>query len=638
MNGLLLYAAYGLSSYLNQGSDRVSPIIVGAMIVYFALITVTVLFLGVVIRHLNVYSVFALSVCVAALLIYFFHKFNRPLRPALNRFHRELFSERDWVLTFVVALFVLQVVILLAKVAWLPPKVWDVFCYHLTPAVEWYQQGYIPPEINSPVQRVNSQSLGMTVLSYWYFIFLRDDMLVELPQLLWALLLLPTVYAVLRQSDVEPRWSLKFAILVFFIPIVLMQAVTAKDHLGLNVGFFAALLFMANFLKTGRFNQLILAATAFGLVLGYKLSAPFYPIIAGAVFFVFSWAGNRKLLLEPGQRVIFIRTIAVGVVLMTVIGGYWYGKNLLLYGSPEGVIASKRLDRLGQVKSITKQFQHHRLAANLYDFLPRVFDYKSLYGADLPGMSGFGPQFAVIGLPAILVLIAGVFVRRWRVNILNFYGWSALGLLLVYFLIYYTSNNYRLFSFVAMIMIAYGGFMLHKFGLLTNTGSAGIVNSLIVVSILWCFIQVLPPQYTNPKRLREFISLDAAYRTSANYTRWFIVHRPSFYRLLYAIPASESIAVITKQSMNFPGEVKDDVWSYTYYDRHWQRKLYYLDAGEYLNCGDDHVCNPRPELGRRLSNAGISLVSVCKTNRCVKMKDPDYTELAPGFYYYKGTK
>jgi len=650
VNGLALYAAYCFSGYFlrrSLSSDTMPALSLGIAasgIIYFAHITLIVLFLGVVLKYLNLYSVVITSVLVSIAMVYRFRRDFQPFRQPLKQSICRLLKSRDYFLFGIILLFIIQVIILAAKIIILPPHVWDVFAYHLTPAVEWYQQGLIPAVIDTPVHRINAQPLGMTVLSYWSFIFFRDDFLVELPSLLWALLLVPVSYAAMRLSNVSEAWSQKFAILIFFIPVVLMQAVSAKDHLGLNIGFFAALLFITIFLKSRDYKMLLLAATAFGLMLGYKLSAPLYPITAFIFLMVFIVMNDRKLLLDSVERLALIKTLAVSGLIMILIGGYWYIRNLWVSGSFIGVLNIKDKDAFTENTSaieqpiqVTELFQFSRLIGNIKEFIPRIFDYQSLYGADLPGMSGFGPQFAAFGILAMIAAVAFLFIKKYRYQPVNFMTWSALALLLIYFIFYYSSNNYRVFSFLPMIMIAYAAVVLHWLGMYKNKLSAALINLVIVVSMGWNIYHVLPPSYTNKLALKEFVTLDAPQRTSANYTQWFSI-RPSMYQLIGDFPVNEPIAYVSKFGKNFAWEVADDTWSYLYYDRNWKRRIKYLDQNQYLNCNKNAVCQPSSDMKTVLSQNKISLVSVCKVNVCLTLNDPDFVRLVPGLYYYAGRK
>ncbi len=645
INYTVLYSSICLAGYLNKQNNNSTLVLITAILVYFSQLTVSILFLGVVVSFLNAYSLLVFNAIVSGLLVYLFNQYRTPAWQTLCGFTKDILSQRDTTLYMMLFFLVLQVVILLIKISVLPPHIWDVFTYHLPPAVEWFQRGEIPFAMDTGVQRINSQALGLTLLNYWFFIFFEDDFLMGLPQFLWAMLLLPLTYNIMRQAGVSTTWAVKFSFLIFFIPIILMQSITSKDQIALNVGFVAALLFIFNYLKTRDNRQLVIAATAFGLVLGYKLVAPVYIAVTLVVATCLFYANHRDLLLDKVARLRLLKTVLVSMVVTVAIGGYWILRNMALYGRPLGLMsahtpletgsAGKHMQSLDYL-SIGSLFGLDKFLKNIENFIPRIFDYQAMYGADLLNMSGFGPQFVTFGLIGLVTAVATIFIKKYRTDPINVFTYSGILLLLVYFTFYGSTNNYRLFIFFPIIFIFYAAILIYKADLLGNKLYATAINVSMLVIIVWNILNILPPQYTDNRLLKEYISLKAEYRTSANYTRWFGIYHPSFYRLLKFIPPSEPIAYISRYLPNFQGDVADDTWIYLYYDRNWKRKVTYFEQDKYLACNENHACTARGELKRDLLKQGISLVSVCRSNRCLNLTDPDFKELAPGFYYFNG--
>ena len=644
VNGLVVFSSWCLANYLLKDSQSLSLRVVAASILSFVHVTVVVLLLGVVVRYLNALSVPLLSLLVSVTVLFFCQAYRRPFIASFRHALTEVFSVRDYFLYVIVCLFFIQVIVLLAKVAWLPPHIWDVFVYHLPPAVEWFQQAYIPPVLDTTVNRINGAPLGMTVLAYWFFIFFRDDILVEMPMLLWALLLVPVSVAVLRQSGLSRSWSLKFAVLIFFLPIVIMQAVTVKDHLGLNVGFLAGLLFLAEFLIHGKQRLLLLAAAAFGLMLGYKIAAPMHILMALLVFSVLLWFRQRPLLIDRKQRLALLKTTGLSAIIVLVVSGYWYLRNLLVYGRLHGAYGTN-LSETGEslakdggaVDAALSIFANSGLfRTNLGELLPRIFDYQYVYGADLVGISGYGPQFAAFGLLALLVAIGAFFNARLRQQPIFLLSSVAVLLFVALMFVNFNINSYRILSFFPMVLIAYAGVQLFHNGLLEQKWTRLVTNNIIVLSIVWSFLILLSPHYTNLLRLNEFISLDQESRTSANFTSWFVRPRPDFYRLMDNIPVAEPIAYVAYRGSYSPGEAAPDTWQYLYMDRNWQRKTYGLHLPEYFDCQENGHCKAKPALSTFLRKNKVSLLSSCKANRCLSLEGEKLLEIVPGLYYFLG--
>lgn len=644
VNGLVVFSSWCLANYLLKDNQSLSLRVVAASILSFVHITLVVLVLGVIVRYLNALSVPLLSLLVSAIVLFLCGEYRRPfIRPARQAF-AETFSSRDYFLYVIVLLFFIQLIVLLFKVVWFPPHIWDVFVYHLPPAVEWFQQGYIPPVLDTTVNRINGAPLGMTVLAYWFFIFFRDDILVEMPMLLWALLLVPVSIAVMRQSGLPRSWSLKFGVLIFFLPIVIMQAVTVKDHLGLNVGFIAGLLFLAEFLKDGKPRLLLLAATAFGLMLGYKIAAPMHILMALLVFSVLLWFRQRSCLTDGQQRLALFKVVGLSAIVVLAVSGYWYLRNLLVYGRLHGAYGT-RLSEAGEslandggaVDAALGIFANSGLfRTNLAELLPRIFDYQYAYGADLVSISGYGPQFAAFGLLALVVAIGAFFNTRLRQQPIFLLSSVTVLLFVALMFVNFNINSYRILSFFPMVLIAYAGVQLFHSEFLEKRWIRLITNNVIVLSIVWSFLTLLSPHYTNLLRLNEFISLDQESRTSANYTSWFVRPRPEFYRLMDVIPVTEPIAHVAHRQSYSAGEVGSDTWQYLYMDRHWQRKTYGLHLPEYFDCQDNGQCTIKPVLETFLRENKVSLLSSCKTNRCLEIEDEKLLEIVPGLYYFLG--
>ena len=108
------------------------------------------------------------------------------------------------------------------------------------------------------------------------------------------------------------------------------------------------------------------------------------------------------------------------------------------------------------------------------------------------------------------------------------------------------------------------------------------------------------------------------------------------YHLLSNFSASEPVAYVAHERKIFGSQNQGDVWSYPYYDRHWERRLTYVSGRDYLECDKNYQCQVKPELSQLLTNKGISLLSVCESNGCLSINDSNFLELVPGLYYFSG--
>ncbi len=221
-----------------------------------------------------------------------------------------------------VLLFLLQAVLLLAKIHTLPPDVGDVYSYHLHPAVEWGQQGRIT-DVDSPVRRVNRNPYTPKLLHLWATLA-GDSRWVELPQFLFGLLVPLAVYALLTGLGVARANALRYGLLAFFTPVVLIESRTCQDHLVLTAATLLALLYTVHLAYSRRVREALLLGLALGWVLGSKISGPQVLAVLGLA----RWLCRS---LDAPPRLSRLKRYGLPLLgaagLALLLGGYWYVKD-----------------------------------------------------------------------------------------------------------------------------------------------------------------------------------------------------------------------------------------------------------------------------------------------------------------------
>ena len=234
LNLLMIFSSH-LAAYRCCKNSSCSELAITTFLFYITQVTLSLLFLGALVKNLGLTNLILLNSSVSSLIILVFRKSLKPsLKNSyhkLSAFSKELFQSKDYFLYLFLFLFAFQVMTTLVKIYYLPPHVGDVFSYHLHPVVEWFQQGQILPYTDTPVWRANENPLGTKPLHLWFIIFSQDLTWIELPQFLFGFLLSLCGYSIMRKMQVRKRNALRYAILIYFIPAVLLQSRTCQDHL-----------------------------------------------------------------------------------------------------------------------------------------------------------------------------------------------------------------------------------------------------------------------------------------------------------------------------------------------------------------------------------------------------------------------
>ncbi|HLP60238.1 MAG TPA: hypothetical protein VK186_15470, partial [Candidatus Deferrimicrobium sp.] len=231
-------------------------------------------------------------------------------------------------LYLLIFLFSFQALLLLIKIYFLPPHLGDVFSYHLHPVVEWFQQNKIPTFIDTPVLRLNRNPLESKLLHFWIVKFARELTWVELPQFVSGLVVTLTSYTLMLKMNIKKNSALRYAILIYFIPLILNESRTCQDHLALTAASLIATLYFINVFFEKNDTQLLFLGLSFGLLLGLKINGPQIIII----FFL-------ALFLTKGFKLSHIRDflkknilqIILGMMAALILGGYWYFKNVSIF-------------------------------------------------------------------------------------------------------------------------------------------------------------------------------------------------------------------------------------------------------------------------------------------------------------------
>jgi hypothetical protein len=215
-------------------------------------------------------------------------------------------------------LFLLTTWIILAAYL-LPPRAIDDITYHLTTIIEFIKQSKIfilpldyRPHVTMPL---NAEFLFM-----WPLIFFKNDYAIGLVQYIVALIGMVVIYSFSRLFSVNSKVSLFVALLFIFTPVVLAQSGAAYIDVIVSVFFLLSLYFSTKYYLTKKDQYLYLAALSIGLLSGMK-----YNVLLLAL--------SLQILIIPTVLKTSKKSLAIYGILILFTGGYWYIRNLLVFGS-----------------------------------------------------------------------------------------------------------------------------------------------------------------------------------------------------------------------------------------------------------------------------------------------------------------
>lgn len=373
---------------------------------------------------------------------------------------------------FFLTLFLLNAATIAYRIYILPPSVWDVNTYHLIAPITWYQTEAIPMEIESPVDRINYNYLGTKIYNYWTILLDGSLTYVEVTQFLFAFLLLYVCYLLLRLLTVNRGMALIFSILAISFPTILIQMRTAHDHMSVLAMTFVLLYLLSRLIMTRRFStltEILNIAIVTALLVSFKINGLMY-LVVFAVSLVMVMRGSLRSFPTAIKSVKITKLTGTVAVLVLVaclfVAGYWGTKNYLSgYHSFSQHYENMTTTKNTQSAAIAGSRYFKRLFLNIKVIPERILDLPSQYNPDSTNISGYGIQFFSIGLLGYIIAILLLFSNRELPLFMNVRG-VVLFLVLssfitqaLYYMLYFTPYNYRLFTVFPIVGVLLAGVM-----------------------------------------------------------------------------------------------------------------------------------------------------------------------------------
>lgn len=624
---LLAYHYFKKSGFAEQ--------LVTAFLIFVAQVTFSILFLGVIIKNLGIFPILTFNSGISGMILFVLRK---EIKDSVSNFaagwlnfFKYAAGTGDYFLYFLLVLFVTQITILIIKIYYLPPHVVDVFNYHLPPVVEWFQQGKIPLLIDTPVDRVNFRALSSGLLHFWLAKFFRDAVFLELWQFFHGIFLMLVSYAIMLKIGVKKQNALRYALLIYFIPSLLIQSRTCQNHLILTTWTMVAILYLLDVFYEKMGRRIIFLAMSSGILLGIKLNSPqVISILFLALLLSRGFAKNAFFKFVKENKV----KIIAGIVIILLLGGYWHIKNIILYKNPTGAYAPREFafssdSTPGVLKSMAETF-----VKNVREFPSRISDAGSNYIPGLPRISGFGIQFFVFGLISYTWMFVLVIRKRIGRNSIPAFTWIfSVLLLLSYFLYYYDLFNHRLFIFVPVIGIILWAFLLTHSGLDVKRPFSRYLDFLIAAMIIFNMTACFYPGYGgstgNWKIL--FSIKNAPDRTTIKYFQYLHGNIPGQWAIIdrYISP---------HEPIGYFGDKYS--WIFQYYDNKMTRRIYNLGSfpGYRFSGERENRLEFSPEFKTALKERNIRFIHINYRKKKVIIKDEDIEHIAGGLYRYRREK
>lgn len=343
-----------------------------------------------------------------------------------------------WIIFFIYSLFFI----------FLSPSVnWDSLTYHLTKVALANQTGSWWYNAEVSVARVNIFGSNASILDGVAFSIIGKDYMVELPQLIAALLIpLSLFYIGVNFFKKRKIYAFVSTIGVLSIPLYLYESKTTQNDLVFTLILLLSIIAVHGFFKHFTIRNFILVLLSIGILCGTKYHGLIASVILG-LFIIYNLFRNRKLI-KKNHILITLPLIPILVLLAipsNIIGGLYYNSVLALDS--------------GDAKKVSIGI--HTLWINIKHFgewfYLRTIGDPNYFAFDV-GHAGFINMLAV---PIFIIIIIKIFIKR-NLDKFLFVGTIA-GTILILFLVRAPDQwDLRLILFYQFVLYIYQRFFFFQ--------------------------------------------------------------------------------------------------------------------------------------------------------------------------------
>jgi hypothetical protein len=396
--------------------------ILAFFVCFVSQITLTLLFTGVVLAHLNAGLALLTNLLISATLVGASLRVRGPLgginweqaRARAYAFIWELVGAPLDAILILVGLVALGVEVWIA--ALLPPYGYDAWVYHLPMVAVWIQTGNISTLI--PYNNYSNVYPADTELIYtWLALFTHTYGLQSLCQVIYSCMGWLAVAGIGRIVGLRRSFALAAGALYFLTPIVLANSLSTYVDMAFAAMCLILTFFTLRYVYAPHATHLALAGLAGGLCIGMKSTGVVYVALALAILAgscVWRWRHPRATAARA-TRSRMLADLATATLLFALptlaFGVYWYARDWINFGNPVYPYTLTLFGHVfpgqGTLQDILVKQQTPTQWANLPSWRQAVASWQT----DLPGqvttygydqrLGGFGVQWLLIELPAI---------------------------------------------------------------------------------------------------------------------------------------------------------------------------------------------------------------------------------------------
>jgi hypothetical protein len=595
---LLLFTSWYILLFKKRELLSLADRITGAFVLSLTQIIATEMLLGVLFKKLSAAPLFFFNILISTGVLFLAFLIDRdPGYIDKPNFIASLFNElsnkiidfsrimkNDWILLCIFCLFLISLCWIMLVGYLFPSYAWDALWYHLPIVGHIMQNGAIQEIANHSFidQFMNIFPKNIELFFLWNIIFLQNDIVTDLSQLIFTVIGVCTVYNIAVKLGVTEKHAMYSGLLFFFTPVIILQSTTNYVDVATAVLFLIAVNYlmygnsghvpndkMETLLLRKRKLTVFFAGLTTGILFGSKGSGPLFVIVLSAVFLIQEFVHHFRCL-PLKKRNVFKITVKFYFLFFAVpvlfIGGYWYIKNWILYGNPVHPMEISLFNITifkGMYKGIIEPAPEvikrlSFLTRPLYVWIENTEYY--LYDSRLGGL---GPIWFILFLPGLLFSLVFAGIRK---------KYDFLAVFLIFaaaFLLYPRNWTPRYVIFIV-------GLGALSFGLLLDYFSARerVLRVIALFFVGYTFFAAQSPCVT-PEQIKKFIQLPAHERTIARHAPFNIdLHARQEYG--YWIWISNNIAKGDTLAYTFEPLFLSPLWNNSY-----SSKIAYVKSDAY---------------------------------------------------------